>query len=68
MKHLVRTYEYERDWGNKLNSEKLFDTKELALVYCVDYNKKHNNNITVDDWYMMPFYGGEVSDDYDCKV
>ena len=67
MKHLVQTFEYERGWGNKLDSEKLFDTEDLAMNYCVEYDKKYNNLDEPPDWYMKPFYVGEVPDDYDCK-
>lgn len=66
MKHLVQIIESERGWGQKLDEEKLFDTKELAEDYISTHNSK-NNLPQVPDIYWRAEYGGLVKDDYKCK-
>lgn len=38
-------------WGSKIDSTLIFDSKEKAEKYVLEYNSK-NNSKTVPDWYM----------------
>jgi len=44
--------ESEEGWGQKVDSEKEFDTREEAVQYCKDYNDEHNPPGHTPDWYM----------------
>ena len=48
----VDIIEYERGWGQKIDEQKFFQTKELALNFIKEYNAR-NNETEVPDWYMV---------------
>lgn len=47
----VEFWEYERDWGSKLDEVKYYDNYEEAKSV-VDKFNGINNSPTVPDWYM----------------
>ena len=47
----VYIIESERGWGQRVDETREFDTKELAIAFCEDYNKDNTLNVT-PDWYM----------------
>jgi hypothetical protein len=46
--------EYERGWGQRPDGKTYHKTKELADIYCTEYEKKYNNEKTVPDCYSKP--------------
>lgn len=56
----VELTEYERGWGQKHWDTVYFDNEAEARQYAVDYNRKHNNEKTVPDWYVRADYAGAV--------
>lgn len=44
--------EFERGWGNKIDEIKEFDSLDLAVSFCAEFNKE-NNLDCVPDWYMV---------------
>lgn len=50
----VDMVEYERGWGSKLDRTMYFETREQALRYASEYDKRNNNKSYVPDWYMKP--------------
>lgn len=55
----VDIIESERGWGQKVDGTKYFETKDLADLFCAEYNKR-NNEKTVPDWYMYASNPREV--------
>ncbi len=54
----VTIYEYERDWGSRVDEVKPFDNKEDAIKYKEDFNSKNTAEVA-PDWYMVasdPYY------------
>lgn len=49
--YAVSWTEYERGWGQRPDGVSLHKSKEAAEKYVSDYDKKHNNELTVPDWY-----------------
>lgn len=47
----VLLWEMDSFSGRKLDTTKIFKTKEEALVFVNDFNAENNQN-TVPDWYM----------------
>jgi hypothetical protein len=41
--HVIEGTEYERGWGQRPDGYVAFNSKEAALKYIVDYDKKYNN-------------------------
>lgn len=56
----VELTEYERGQGQKHFDTVYFDNEAEARQYAVDYNRKHNNEKTVPDWYVRADYAGAV--------
>jgi hypothetical protein len=54
--------ESERGWGQKIDEIKEFPTREKALAFAQDYNKKHNNLPYVPDWYIKAVVQDEDGD------
>jgi len=49
----VLIVESERGWGQRVDEEKEFPTREEAEAFCRDYNGKHNPpKEQTPDWYM----------------
>ena len=48
----VLMIESEAGWGQKIDEVKEFDTKEAAIKFVTDYNKKYNNQVTTPSWYI----------------
>lgn len=57
--HKVIITEYERGWGSSIVDIKLFETEEIALLYCEQFNAQ-NTETKVPDWYMRADYVGEI--------
>lgn len=52
-KFVVPMYESERGWGSKIDGYAgPFDSLELADAFVVAYNKKHNSEVVVPDYYI----------------
>lgn len=60
MKTKVSIWEMDRWSGKKLDETKEFDTRQEAIDFCTEYNKK-NNLPEVPEWYMV----ANLSE-YDC--
>lgn len=56
-KHIVYIFEYEREWGDRVDEIKEFPTKEEAQAFVREFNSK-NNEPRVSDWYMDAEYMG----------
>ena len=48
----VLMIESDAGWGQKIDEVKEFDTKEAAIKFVIDYNKKYNNQATTPSWYI----------------
>jgi hypothetical protein len=48
----VVVIESERGWGQRIDSERWFDSREAAEAFCKDYNKD-NTAPVAPDWYMV---------------
>lgn len=64
-KYVVPMYESERGWGAKIDGYAgPFDTIEAANAFREEYNRKHNNETVVPDWYIVALdpveYDGHV--------
>jgi hypothetical protein len=59
MKTKVYMIESERGWGQKVDEVKVFPTREEAVKFAEEYNKKYNPPGPVPDWYIR----AEVEDD-----
>lgn len=44
--------ESERGWGQRVDEVKEFNTREEAVKWADDYNRRYNNKAEVPDWYM----------------
>lgn len=51
-KFVIQMIESERGWGQRVDEELEFDTKEEADKYADEYNAKYNNQARVPDWYI----------------
>lgn len=56
----VSLTEYERGWGQKPWDDVYFDNETEAREYAEAYNRKHNNEKTAPDWYVLARYEGCV--------
>jgi len=56
----VSMTEYERGWGQTPWGDAYFDNEAEARQYAIDYNKEHNNQDHVPDWYVVARYEGKV--------
>lgn len=56
---MIRVYiiESEREWGQRVDETKEFETRELAEAFVTEYNSK-NTEKTVPDWYMYAVIAG----------
>lgn len=48
----VHIMEYEKGWGSSIDEIKYFDTHELAVTFCKEFNSK-NTELETPDWYMI---------------
>lgn len=48
----VQLWEFERDWGSRLDETREFDSKEEAQTFLNEFNAK-NTSEHVPDWYMI---------------
>ena len=49
----VLIIESERGWGQRVDEEKEFQTREEAEAFCREYNDKHNPPLAeTPNWYM----------------
>lgn len=51
-KTIVQIIESERGWGQKVDSEREFNSREEAEEFCVAFNKDNTEEKT-PDWYMV---------------
>lgn len=52
--------ESEAGWGQRVDSQLEFPTKEEAEAYCREYNLKHNPPLDhAPDWYMYAYMEGQ---------
>ncbi len=56
----VELTEYERGWGQKHWDTWYFDNEQEARQAAIAYNREHNNEKTVPDWYVRADYVGPV--------
>jgi len=55
MQYVVPMLESERGWGSKIDGYAgPFDSLADALLYFQNYNRKHNNDCQVPEWYIAP--------------
>ena len=52
--------EYERGWGQKHWNTEYYDNEAEARERAIAYNKEHNNNDFLPDWYVRAEYSGPV--------
>ena len=52
MKTRVYMIESEAGWGQRIDEIKEFPTREAAIKFAEEYNKKYNNEKTVPSWYI----------------
>lgn len=52
--------EYERGYGSKVDDILYFDNEAEAIKYAEEYNRKHNNETMVPDWYIRADYRGKM--------
>lgn len=53
--HVVYIYEFERNWGSKVDEVVYFDTEENARKFVEDFNSSNTEDV-VPDWYMTAEY------------
>ena len=56
--YVVEFVEYERGWGSKTLDIEHYDNKEEAIKRVMHYNKIHNSESSVPDWYIAAEYVG----------
>lgn len=52
MKTKVAMIESEAGWGRKIDEIKEFNSREEAVKFVTDYNKKYNNKKVTPSWYI----------------
>ena len=52
MKTKVELVEFERGWGQKVDSVKVFNNRPLAEKFVKKYNSKNTEKVA-PDWYMI---------------
>lgn len=68
--HLIEGTEYERGWGQRPDGYVAFTSKDAALKYITDYDKKYNNLAHAPDEYTKYEYCGiaECSPEFENQV
>jgi len=56
----VQFTEYERGWGSKPDGQIYFDNEQEAREFADKYNREHNNESVVPDYYILATYAGPV--------